>query len=101
MDLNHYCEYARNNNIKCSYSDLMVECNKHFIIKVIHHEIPSGRCATFDENYDSKQIKITLVNRVSLISEALVLVDLKCLYDPHLIERSTYKNTFAYLMFKN
>lgn len=101
MDLDIYCEYARINKIKCGLSNLLVDCNKHYIIKIIHDEIPSGKCMTFEEDYDSKLIRIILVNRVSLISEAFVLVELKCLYDPLLFKSSTENNTFAYLLFKN
>ena len=99
MNLDFYCEYAKSNNVVCDISDLMVECNKHFIIKAIHAEIPTGKCATFDEDYDLKIVSIVLVNRDSLLSEAFVLVDLKHLYDPKLIESE--RNTFAYLVFRN
>ena len=101
MDLNLYCEYARTNNIKCSISNLLVDCNKHYIIKMIHDEIPTGKCMTFEEDYDTKLIRIILVNRVSLITEAFVLVELRCLYDTQLFKCSTENNSFAYLLFKN
>lgn len=99
MDLDLYYEYAKNNNVVCNVSNLMVECNKHFIIKAIHAEIPTGKCSTFEEDYDLKIVSIIVVNRISLLSEAFVIVDLKYIYDPKLIESE--RNTFAYLVFRN
>jgi len=99
MNLDRYCKYSRENNIKCCLSELMVECNKHFIIKVIHDEIPSGKCATFEVDFQANIIKIDLINIDSLQKEAYVIVDLKHLYHPSLIETLTYP--FAYLVFKN
>jgi hypothetical protein len=97
--MNLYYEYAKKNNVVCNVSNLMGECNKHFIIKAIHEEIPTGKCATFEEDYDLKIVSIIVVNRISLISEAFVIVDLKYMYDPKLIESE--RNTFAYLVFRN
>jgi hypothetical protein len=99
MILDIYCEYARKNNINCCLSELMVECNKHYIIKVIHDEIPSGKCATFEVDYTDNLIKINLINAISLQREAYVIVELKHLYNASLIESSTCP--FAYLVFKN
>lgn len=101
MNLDLYCKYARIHNINCCLSELMVECNKHYIMSIVHDEIPSGKCATFDIDYESSIIKITLVNHISLVKEAFVLVDLKYLYDPLLFRYSTKTNTFAYLVHKN
>jgi hypothetical protein len=101
MNLDLYCKYARNHNIKCSLSELMVECNKHYIIKVIHDEIPSGKCSVFDVDYQTNIVKITLINRNSLMTDAVVIVDLKYLFDPLLFRYSTKNNTFAYLVYKN
>lgn len=99
MNFELYCKYARNNNIKCCLSELMVKCNKHYIIKVIHDEIPTGKCLIFDDNSDSSNIKITVINRTSLNKEAFVLVDIRHLYDPHLIECTTHP--FAYLIHRS
>jgi hypothetical protein len=101
MDLDLYCEYARNNNIKCCLSELMVECNKHYIIKTIHDEIPTGKCATFDVDFQANTIKIILINPTSLKREAFVLVDLKYLYNPVLFNYTTNDNTFAYLVYRD
>jgi len=101
MNLDLYCKYARNHNIKCSLSDLIIECNKHYIIKVIHEEIPSGKCCTFDIDHNENIVKITLINRNSLMTDAFVIVDLKYLFDPLLFKYSTKNNTFAYLVYKN
>lgn len=101
MNLELYCKYARDNNIICDLTDIMVECNKHYIINVIHAEILTGKCAKFDVDYLSNTIKITLINLISLQTEAYVIVDLKYLYDPMLFKYSTKNNTFAYLVYKN
>ena len=101
MNLEPYCKYARNHNIKCSLSDLMVECNNHYIIKLIHDEIPSGKCSVFDIDYQANNVKITLINRSSLMTDAFVIVDLKYLYEPLLFRYSTKNNTFAFIVYKS
>lgn len=101
MNLDLYCKYARENNIVCSLADIMVECNKHYIIKVIHDEIPTGKCAKFDVDFPENMIKITLINRISLQKEAFVLVDLKYLYDPLLFKYKSKTNTFAFIVYRD
>jgi hypothetical protein len=101
MNLDLYCKYARENSIDCSLADIMVECNKHYIIKTIHDEIQTGKCATFDIDFPTNMIKISLIDPISLQKEAFVIVDLKYLYDPMLFKYSTKNNTFAYLIYKN
>ncbi len=101
MDLNLYSQYARENNIKCCLSELMISCNKHYIIKTIHDEIPTGKCTTFNVDFQENTIKIILINPTSLKREAFVLVDLKYLYDPLLFKYTTNTNTFAYLVYKD
>jgi hypothetical protein len=101
MDFELYCQYARENNVNCCLSELLVACNKHYIIKTIHDEIPSGKCATFDLDYLPDKIKIVLINPISLVREAFVLVDLKYLYDPSLFSYTPLNNQFAYLVYKN
>jgi len=97
MNLDLYCEYARENNVECCLSEIMIECNKHYIIKTIHDEIPSAKCASFEVDFQSNIIKITLINRISLQKEAFVLADLKYLYDPLLF---TYTPN-SYIIYKN
>jgi hypothetical protein len=101
MNLDLYCKYARTHQIKCCLSELMVECNKHYIMTIIHDEIPNGKCMSFDVDYVTNTINITLINVNSLKKEAFVIVDLKYLYDPMLFSCSTKTNTFAYLVNKN
>jgi len=101
MNLELYCKYARENNINCCLSEIMVECNKHYIIKVIHDEIPSAKCSVFDIDFHENVIKITLINKISLQKEAYVLVDLKYLYDPLLFRYNTKKNTFAFIIYRS
>lgn len=101
MNLDLYCKYAKTHNIECCLSELMVECNKHYIIKVIHDEIPSGKCVTFDIDYHANIIRITLINKISLQTEAFVIVDLKYLYNPLLFKYSNKNDTFAYIIYRN
>lgn len=101
MNLDLYCQYARENNIECCLSELMVECNKHYIIKTIHDEMVGSKCVVFDVDFQLNVIRITLINRVSLKKEAFVLVDLKYLYDPLLFTYTTTTNTFAYVIYKD
>jgi hypothetical protein len=68
---------------------------------IIHEEIPTGKCATFDIDFQENRIKIILINTDSLKQEALVFVDLKYLYNPFLFKYSTKTNTFAYLVHRN
>lgn len=86
MNLELYCKYARNNKVECCLSEIMMKCNKHYIITAIQDEIPTGKCVKFDEEYKSGITKITLINRISLMTEAHVLIHSKHVYDPHLIE---------------
>lgn len=99
MNLEVYCEYARKYKINCCLSELMVECNKHYIINIIESEIPNSKCVLFeiDDNY----IKITMVNRRSLKKEAFVIVEINYLYDPNLFNCSPQNNNFAYLIFNS
>lgn len=101
MNLDRYCQYARENNIECCLSELMVTCNKHYIIKIIHDEIPTGKCITFNVDFQANTIKIILINHTSLNREAFVLVDLKYLYDPLLLKYTLNDNTFAYLVYRD
>jgi len=101
MNLDLYCKYARENNIHCCLSEIMVECNKHYIIKTIHDEIPSGKCMSFDVDFPENKIKITLINRISLQKEAFVLVDLKYLYDEKLFINNSQTPSFAFLVYRN
>jgi hypothetical protein len=103
MNLDLYCKYARNNSIKCSLSELMIECNKHYIVKVIQTELEplSVKCASFDINYSSNNIMLSLIDSCSLQKVSYVIVDLKYLYDPCLFNYSVKNNTFAYLIYND
>jgi len=104
MNLDLYCEYARNNGINCCLSELLIECNKHRIIAMIQEELggdnSSCKCASFDVNYANNSITITIIDSVSLQKVAHVIVDVKYLYDHRIFGYSVKKNTFAYLIYK-
>lgn len=105
MNLDLYCEYARNNGINCCLSELLIECNKHRIITMIQEELggdnSTRKCATVDVDYLANNITITIIDSISLQKVAHVVVDIKYLYDHRIFGYSVKKNTFAYLIYKD
>lgn len=90
MNLELYCSYANYYNIKCDLTDIVIECNKHYIIKNIENQLPNYKCITFYENDIERNIRIDLINKNTNKKECYLLVSIYKLYDFTLIE--TFKN---------